>query len=259
MDMEGAKALVTGGGGGLGQHISRALAGAGADVAVTYLSRRGEAEALCATIESMGRRARAIPMDVTDPSAIAETVANVAGEWGGLDILVNNAGRGRPTLPGENRPRNVAYGDIEALTPELFDLLMAINVRGPFLAARAAAPWLRASTRGRIVNIGSTIGFSPRDSGLPFAMAKAGAVPLTRYLAATLAPDVLVNCVAPGLIEGTGLTGGASQEYIGSWRDKALLQRTTQAADVAAQVLALCQSDSTTGQTIVVDGGISFH
>ncbi|GHF34279.1 SDR family NAD(P)-dependent oxidoreductase [Seohaeicola zhoushanensis] len=259
MDITGARALVTGGGGGLGRHISLALARAGADVAVTYLSRSGEAEKLCAEVEALGRRVMAVRMDITDAAAIEAAVGAVAGAWGGLDILVNNAGRGRPTLPGEDRPREVAHGDIAALTPELYDLLMAINMRGPFLAARAAAPWLRASGRGRIVNIGSTIGFSPRDAGLSFAMAKAGAVPLTRYLATTLAPEVLVNCVAPGLIEGTGLTGAASQAYIESWRDKAILARTTAPEDVAAQVLALVQSTSTTGQTVVVDGGISFN
>lgn len=259
MDLGGAKALVTGGGGGLGQRISLALARAGADVAVTWLARDAEAQSVCERIEQLGRKARAVQLDMTDADAIAATVSDVAGTWGGLDILVNNAGRGRPVLPGESAPRPVPFGDIAALTPDLYDLLMAINVRGPFLAARAAAPWLRASGRGRVVNIGSTIGFSPRESGLFFAMAKAGAVPLTRYLAATLAPDVLVNCVAPGLIEGTGLTASAPQDYIDGWRDKALLHRTTRPEDVAAQVVALCQSESTTGQTIVVDGGISFH
>ena len=259
MDLSGAKALVTGGGGGLGTHISLALARAGADVAVTYLSRRDEAEAVCAQVEALGRRAMAAQMDIADAEAIAEAVRTVAEGWGGLDVLVNCAGRGRPVLPGEDAPRQVDLGDIEALVPELFDLLMAINMRGPFLAARAAAPWLRSSGRGRIVTIGSTIGFSPQESGIAFAMAKAGAVPLTRYLAATLAPDVLVNCVAPGLIEGTGMTGAASQQYIDGWRDKAMLKRTTRPEDVAAQVVALVQSESTTGQTVVVDGGISFH
>ncbi|MFC4668964.1 SDR family NAD(P)-dependent oxidoreductase [Seohaeicola nanhaiensis] len=259
MDIDGTRALVTGGGGGLGRHISLALARAGADVAVTWLSRDGEARKVCAEIEALGRRAMAVQMDITDAAAIETAVRTVAEAWHGLDILVNNAGRGRPTLPGEDSPRVVPFGDIAALTPELYDHLMAINMRGPFLAARAAAPWLRASGRGRIVNIGSTIGFSPRDAGLSFAMAKAGAIPLTRYLAATLAPEVLVNCVAPGLIEGTGLTGAAEQTYIDSWRDKAILNRTTAPEDVAAQVLALVQSTSTTGQTVVVDGGISFN
>ncbi|MCB1339474.1 MAG: SDR family oxidoreductase [Pseudooceanicola sp.] len=259
MDLTGTRALVTGGGGGLGRHISLALAGAGADVAVTWLAREGGAARVCADVRALGRRAMALRLDVTDAAAIEAVVAEVAAAWGGLDILVNNAGRGRPVLPGESKPREVAYGDIAALTPELYDLLMAINTRGPFLLARAAAPFLRASGRGRIVTIGSTIGFAPRESGLAFAMAKAGAVPLTRYLAAVLAPEVLVNCVAPGLIEGTGLTGGASEAYIEDWRGKAVLGRTTRAEDVAAQVLAFCQGESATGQTVVVDAGIAFH
>ena len=90
-------------------------------------------------------------------------------------------------------------------------------------------------------------------------MSKACVVPLTRYLAAALAPGVLVNCVAPGLMEGTLMSGGASEEYIHGWEGKSVLRKTTSHADVAKQVVQFCESDTITGQTLVVDGGIHFH
>ena len=259
MEILGSKALVTGGGGGLGQKISLALAEAGADVAITYAANSANAEETCRAIDALGRNSRSVEMDVRDAQSVSDAVDHVRNIFGGIDIVINNAGKTRITPDGQTEPVTAPYGDIEALTPEIWDGLMAINMRGPFLVARAAAPYLKKSRRGRIVNIGSTIGFSPMESGYPFAMSKAGAVPLTRYLAATLAPDVLVNCVAPGLMLGTGLTRGASEEYIQGWRDRAVLKTTTSLDDVAQQVLQFCRSDTVTGQTIVIDGGVSFH
>lgn len=259
MDLTGTRAIVTGGGGGLGQRICLALADAGVDIAVTYRQDADRAKAVCDQIRDRGRAAHMAQLDIADADAVAATLPDLASRLGGLDILVNNAGQSRVTLPGEKTPRDLPYGDIEALAPQIWDRLMAINMRGPFLCARAAAPMLKASGRGRIVNVGSTIGFGTRESGLPFAMSKAGAVPLTRYLAATLAPDILVNCVAPGLMEGTGLTRNASDGYVEDWRTRAVLKRTTALDDVAGQVVQFCRADSVTGQTLVIDGGIAFH
>ena len=149
-------------------------------------------------------------------------------------------------------------GDLEAFTPEIWDEMMAVNLRGPYLVARAAADHLRRSQWGRIVNIGSTLGLGDWYMDRAFATSKAAVVPLTRYLAASLAPDVSVNCVAPGLMVETGLGSGGSDEFVQRWRDRSALGVTTSVDDVASQVVSLCKSGTITGQTVVVDGGINF-
>jgi len=164
-------------------------------------------------------------------------------------IVLEFAGAGSTAQPG----------DIESLTPEIFDLMLSVNLRGPFLVARAAAPYLRAAPEGgRIVLIGSTIAMGRWGAAYPFAPSKAALAPLTRYLAATLSPEIAVNCVAPGLMENTGLSAGASQDFVASWRDAAALRKTTSPADVAAHVRTFCRSGSATGQVLVVDGGLNF-
>lgn len=200
----------------------------------------------------MGRKATAVRIDQTDPRSIAAGVARVAAEMGGLDLLVNNAA----TAMGGH---SVAPGDLEAFTPEIWDELMAMNVRGPFLVTRAAATHLRSSAWGRVVNIASTLGHGDWYQDRAFAPSKAAVIPLTRFLAASLAPDVAVNCVSPGLMIETGLGSGGSEELIQGWRNRAALGVTTSLDDVAGQVVYLCKTSTVTGQSIVVDGGIHFH
>jgi 3-oxoacyl-[acyl-carrier protein] reductase len=240
-------ALVTGGGSGLGGYILPALARAGCDVVVAYNSGRERAEAAAALVTAAGRRAHLTQIDVTDEASVNAGVAAAAAAMGGLDILINNAGSSSPAVP------------FEEFDAAGWDGMMAINVKGPFLMAKAAAPHLRASGRGRIVNLGSVVGTVPSVSPFSFTVSKAAVVPLTRYLAAALAPDVLVNCVAPGLMEDTLMSGGMSDEGKRSWYDRAVLGRSASHADVAAQILRFCEVDSVTGQTTYVDGGINFH
>ena len=178
--------------------------------------------------------------------------ARNAEELGGLDIVINNAAI---AMGGHA----VAPGDLESFTPEIWDEMMAINVRGPFLVTRAAAPHLRASNWGRVVNIGSTIGHGDWYQDRAFTPSKAAIVPLTRFLAASLAPDVTVNCVSPGLMVETGLGSGGSDELVQGWRNRAALGVTTSIDDVAGQVVYLCKTSTITGQSVVVDGGVHFH
>jgi 3-oxoacyl-[acyl-carrier protein] reductase len=110
-----------------------------------------------------------------------------------------------------------------------------------------------------VVNIGSTLGHGEWYSDRPFAPSKAAVVPLTRFLAAALAPDVSVNCVSPGLMIETGLGSGGSDQFVEGWRNRAVLNVTTSVDDVAGQVVYLCKTSTVTGQSIVVDGGIHFH
>ena len=251
MQIRNAKALVTGASSGLGARIATALAREGATVAIAYRSGEDRAQEICDRIVADGGAAFIVQMDQADLDSIERAVAQAIAQLGGLGIVVNNAGM---ASGGHQLPP----GDLDAFTPEIWDEMMAVNVRGPYLVARAAAAELRKSG-GRIVNIGSTIGHGTWQAAAPYAPSKGAVASLTRYLAAALAPDVLVNCVAPGLIEGTGMSGAAPESYVESWRDKAASGRTTSIDDVVRQVVTFCASSTVTGQVLVVDGGVHFR
>ena len=249
MDLKGRVALVAGGTGLLGTAIDRALAAAGADVAITYLERKDAARDACGAIEALGRTAWSVALDQTKAEAIPPVVESVVKHFGRLDILVNNAAWNI----------SIPFPDLEALNPEVWDKLFATNLRGPYFLCRAAAPHLRASGSGRIVNISSVAGLNPGGSSIAYATSKAGLIHLTRCLAVALAPEVSVNCVAPGLMEGTRMTSRLRPEQADGARQRAALKRAATVEDVADQVLTFCKSDSITGQTMNIDAGVFFH
>lgn len=251
MELFGATAFVTGGSGGLGKSICMALAEAGADVAVGYLTGRDRAESVCKAVAEKGRRAHAIHIDQRDPENIDLAVARIVDLFGSVDLLLN-------TAAVASGGRRLAPGDLDAVTPDIWDDMMAVNLRGPFLVTRAAARPLRRSQWGRVVNFGSTIGHGAWHADAAFAPSKGAVVALTRYLAASLAPDVTVNCIAPGFMEGTQMSGGAPSDYVARWKTRALSGKTTSIPEVARQAVALCCMETVTGQTIVMDGGIHF-
>ena len=252
MSLSESVALVTGGSGGLGSCICSLLANEGANVAVGYHSGEKRALAVRDAIIKGGGKSIIVQLDQSDPASIEMAVGQGVEQLGGLDVLVNNAAM----ASGEY---DISLGDLDAFTPEIWDEMMAINVRGPYLVTRAAAAHLRASRYGRVVNIGSTLGHGEWCADRTFAPSKAAVVPLTRFLAAALAPDVSVNCVAPGLMVETGLGSGGPEELAQGWRNRAALGVTTSVDDVANQVVTLCKSSTITGQSIVIDGGIHFH
>jgi 3-oxoacyl-[acyl-carrier protein] reductase len=246
MDLDGCAALVTGGSGDIGAAIARALAAAGADVVVTYLSERDRADSVAAEVAGHGRRSLVIRLDQADDQMPQHAVTTAVDHFGRLDILVNNAAWNI----------GIPFGDLDALTPEIWDRLYETNVRGPFLLARAAAPVMRAQRRGRIVNIASVGGLLPGGSSIGYATSKAALIHLTRCLAVALAPHVLVNSVAPGLVEATRMFRRIPPEMVEAARRSTLLDRGVRASDVADQTVAFCRTDSTTGQVLAVDGGI---
>ena len=249
MDLKGRVALVAGGTGLLGTAIARALAAAGADVALTYLERKDAARETCAVVEGLGRKAFAVVLDQTKDEQIAPAVEAVRKHFGRLDILVNNAGWNV----------SIPFPDLEALDAAVWDRLFATNLRGPYLICRAAAPHLKASGSGRVVNIASVAGLNPGGSSIAYATSKAGLIHLSRCLAVALAPEVSVNCVAPGLMDGTRMTSRLRPEQVQGALQRAVLKRAATVEDVADQVLAFCKSDSVTGQTVNIDAGVFFH
>ena len=249
MDLQGRAAFVTGGSGSLGTAISRALAEAGCDIAIGYVGNRAGADETLQMVEKIGRRACRVQLDQTQPTAIEPAVERAARDLGRLDILINNAGWNI----------GIPFTDLDALTTEIWDRIFDTNVRGPFQLARAVAPHMRARGGGRIVNIASVAGVKPTGSSLAYASSKAALIHLTRCLAVALAPSITVNCVAPGLVEGTRMAQRIPQAVVDRVRQDAVLQRAADATDVAQQVLTFCRADSVTGQTVVIDAGVFFH
>jgi 3-oxoacyl-[acyl-carrier protein] reductase len=170
-------------------------------------------------------------------------VARVVDTWGGVDLLVNNAGT----------TRYIPLDDLESVTDEIWDAILAVNVKGIFYCARAVAPHMRARGQGAIVNITSVGGLTGDGSSLPYAVSKAAAIGLTRSLARALAPQIRVCGVAPGIVLTRWVAG--REEHVRRLSESALLRRSATPDDVAAMVCALLAQDAMTGQTVVVDGG----
>jgi 3-oxoacyl-[acyl-carrier protein] reductase len=249
VDLQGRAALVTGGSGSLGSAISRVLAEAGCDIAIGYVGNREGADETLHTVEKLGRKACRVQLDQTEPAAIEPAVERAARELGGLDILVNNAGWNI----------GIPFPDLDSLTTEIWDRIFDTNVRGPFQLARSVAPHMRARGGGRIVNIASVAGVKPTGSSIAYASSKAALIHLTRCLAVALAPEITVNCVAPGLVEGTRMAARIPAPVVERARANAVLRRASSIDDIAGQVLTFCRADSVTGQVLTIDGGVHFH
>jgi 3-oxoacyl-[acyl-carrier protein] reductase len=249
MELKGTVAVVTGGNGGLGQRICHALAKAGCDVAVVYARSRESAEALAAELRSGGVRAQAMQCELTDPAQVQQLAVRVLEAFGRIDILVNDAAYNKW----------IPFGDLDALAFEEWQKILAVNLTGPMLMMKAVAPAMRRQGGGRIVNISSIAGLAPSGSSIPYAVSKAGLIHLTRCMAVGLAPHILVNCIAPGYLEGTRATANLAPEYMKRAVDSAILKRAADKDDVARQVVAMCETDSITGQTLAIDAGRFFH
>lgn len=250
MELSGAVALVTGGNGGLGQRICHALAREGVHVAVVCAQSRDQAEGVARDLASRHRvQAAAFACDVTDQAAVETLVADVVARFGRLDILVNDAAY------------NIAipFPDLDALTIEVWEKIMAVNLTGPVRLIKAAAPVMKAQGRGRIVNIASVAGLGPSGSSIAYAVSKAGLIHLTRCMAVALAPETLVNCVAPGLLEGTRATANLRPEQVRRSAATALLGGPADKDDCAGMVVTMCRTETMTGQTVVIDSGRVFH
>src|SRR5438309_9523816 len=163
MDLKGVVALVTGGNGGLGQRICHALAQEGAHVAVMYARSRDQAEGVASELASRYQiKAQAFACDITDAAAVDRLVGEVTQAFGRLDVLINDAAYNV----------SIPFGDLDNLTPELWDRIMAVNLTGPMRLTRAVAPLMKAQGRGRVVNIASVAGLRPTGSSIAQAVAQ---------------------------------------------------------------------------------------
>jgi 3-oxoacyl-[acyl-carrier protein] reductase len=250
MDLEGKVALVTGGNGGLGQRICHALARAGVHVAVTYAQSRDQAEGVAQELAARHQiHAAAFQCDITDAAAVEALVGAVTRRFGRLDILVNDAAYNQA----------IPFADLDGLTAEAWDRILAVNLTGPMRLIKAVAPVMKAQGQGRIVNIASVAGLHPVGSSIAYAVSKAGLIHLTRCMAVALAPETLVNCVAPGLLDGTRATANLRPEMIERSAATSLLKKPADKDDCADMVVTLCRTGTMTGQTMVIDSGRVFH
>ncbi len=250
MDLRGAVALVTGGNGGLGQRICHALAKEGAHIAVMYAQSHDQAEGVARELAShYPINAAAFACDITDAAAVDKLVGDVTARFGRLDILINDAAYNK----------SVAFTDLDGLTQELWDKIMEVNLTGPMRMTKAVAPVMKAQGRGRIVNIASVAGLGPTGSSIAYAVSKAGLIHLTKCMAVAMAPETLVNCVAPGLLEGTRATANLRPEVVERNAASSLLKKPADKDDCADMVVTMCRTETMTGQTIVIDSGRTFH
>lgn len=218
------------------------MARAGANVAFTYLNSAQDAEDTASQIESMGVQASKLKCDLRDAGAIRPAVQQANATLGRLDLLVNNAG-------------SYFTENLEEISPERWDAIFDVNVRAAFLMTQACAPALRKS-RGRVVNIGSLGGIRPWATHVHYCASKAALHMLTQASAKALAPEVMVNCVAPGMID---QGEPEASELLARFARQTPMQRNGRVSDVAQAVLffATCP-DFITGQILTVDGGLSL-
>ena len=244
-------ALVTGGATGIGKSAVLALARAGYNVAINYASSEAAAKKTAAEAEALGVRTLLLKCDVSDEVGVRAMLAKVGEAFGQLDGLVNNAG-----TTANWKPK-----DLETLSLDEWDRVFAVNVRGLFQVTRAAVPLLKKGTNACIVNTASIVGLRPGPQPLPYAASKAAVVNLTKTLAWNLGPDIRVNAVAPGWMEGDWMQRMLKDKYddlMGKRAKATPLKRVVTADDVAETIMTLVQSNRfVTGEIIVIDGGFT--
>lgn len=246
MSLNRRVALITGGSGDIGRAIAIRLGRAGAKVIITYAGASAAAAETCQAVIRDGGQCRAVQLDQRDGAQIEAVIQAIAAAEGKLDIMVNNAAWNI----------GIPFSDLDALTSDIWDRILETNLRAPFLLARAASSMLKADDGGHIVNISSAGGISPGSSSIAYSSSKAALNHLTRCLAVAMAPEVAVNCVAPGLVEGTRMANRLPDSVANGARKQAVLGRVGQVEDIAEQVHTYVTSTSISGQIMVVDGGM---
>lgn len=246
-DLTGRRVIVTGGASGIGLAVVKMMAGMGAKVALNHLPDDEAGAMRVAELNAEGLDVIAAPGNVGVPGEAENMVSEAVAALGGLDYLINNAG-----TPGTPEP--IPPSDLDAMTEDFWQLLINVNLIGPFRCSHAAADALKES-EGAIVNTASVAGVGKQGSSLVYSATKTGLVSLTRSLARGLAPKVRVNAVAPGQVK-TPWTEQWPEERKQFARDQSVLKRRSSPEEIAQGMLYLCAGTTmVTGHVLVIDGG----
>jgi 3-oxoacyl-[acyl-carrier protein] reductase/pteridine reductase len=248
--LQGKTALVTGAARRLGRASALALAGAGADVAITFQHSAREARETVVDLSSFGVRAFALKCDVTDESSVRAMMNEAGQELGRIDVLVNNAA-------------NYETAEFEKLTVAQWDAIFASNTRGPFLVSREALKWMRRSrgknaapVEAKIINMGSLGGLRPWATHAHYCSSKAALHMLTKVMAKALAPEIAVNAVAPGMID---LGEKSAASFMRRMAKETPMGRNGRGEEIGAAVLFFATAPQfVTGQILAVDGGLGL-
>lgn len=243
MSLAGKVAIVTGGGTGIGRAIGLALGREGASVVVNYSRSEAEATATVQEIRALGTSALAVQADVSQNTQVRAMVNRATEEYGKVDILVNNAAT----------TAFVEATELDALTEEIWDRILAVNLKGTFFCSRAVTTVMRQAGGGCIINTASVAGLTGTGSCMAYAASKGAIITLTKSLARALAPKIRVNAIAPGFVD-TRWTAHWS-DYRAEKVEAALLKKAALPEDIAEGALYLARAEFVTGQTIVLDGG----
>lgn len=247
-DLSGKKVLVTGGASGIGLGAVEAFLRCGATVAINDLPG-AKLDAVVERLCAPGHDVITAPGDIGEADAAAGMVAAAIARMSGLDYLVNNAG-----TPGTRVP--IMPGDFESQTESFWNLLLNVNLLGPFRCTRAAAPALKQA-RGAIVNTASISAYGGGGSSSPYCATKSALIALTREWARALAPEVRVNAIAPGMVDSDWMCRFEDSQY--DWTNQIPLQRAGSPEDYAEVILFLAAGAGyVSGQTLTVDGGLTI-
>ena len=249
MDLKDKVALVTGSTGGLGWRICSALAREGMKLAMVYYSSEEKAKKNLSSLREEGHEATIIRADITEEKGIETMVEKTLQTFGRIDCLVLDAAY-NVWIP---------FHDLQGLDSQTWNYILNYNLTSPYLTIRKIAPLMKQQGSGRIVLVTSIAGLSPTGSSIAYAVSKAALIHLTKCLAVALAPEILVNNVAPGLMEGTKMTENLTPDYVEQVKQACALKRAADKDDVADAVTLLVKTDSITGQTLVIDSGRVFH
>lgn len=250
IDLQGKAAVVTGSSSGIGRATVLELARHGCRVVVHYNQSREEAQAVAAEVRALGVDCLAVQGDTALDVDCRRIVAAAAEKFGGVDLLVNSAGT----------TQFIKHDDLDAVTDDVWQRIMDVNVKGPFQCIRAARPLLEKSDVAHVINVASVAGIAATGSSVPYAASKAALINTTISLARALAPKIRLNAVAPGFIAGRWLEQGLGSSYEKTKEKTAAglpLGRVSTPEDIADAILGLLLgSKQVTGQVLPVDGGM---
>ena len=245
--LDGKVALITGAAVGIGRAIAVAYGREGAKVVVNYSKSKGEAEKTANLIKQAGGTPLLIQADVAQDGQVRAMVAQILDRLGRIDVLVNNAGI----------TSFVDFSNLEGLTDDVWDRIYAVNVKGTFFCCRAVVPTMRKQGHGRIINLASVAGMFAQGSSIAYSCSKAAVIHMSKCLARTLGPEILVNVISPGFIAETRWNEGRPNLEATIQKGAAVpLQRVGKPEDIADAALYLAtRGDFVTGDVMVVDGG----